>query len=157
QRLDEERAFQNLAKSRKKGDAKEVEIAEGKTQQTVIKQALSNIESDIVYTNRETFIELIKDAFKYTDINLRAPIIKAIWTSLSERDDSAEPCMKNKNKIEADSELRDTEIIPLSENIEEYFEREVLPHVPDAWIDEDKTKIGYEIPFTRYFYKYTKL
>lgn len=156
-RLDEARAFQNLAKSRKKGDAKEEEIAKGEEQQETIKQVLSNMQSDIAYTNRDAFIDLIKDAFKDTDVNLKAPLIKAIWTALSERDDTAEPCMKSKNKIEPDPELRDTEIIPLSENIEEYFEREVLPHVPDAWIDEDKTRIGYEVPFTRYFYQYTKL
>src|SRR5699024_3498561 len=148
---------QNLAKSRKKGDAKEEEIAKGEEQQETIKQVLSNMQSDIAYTNRDAFIDLIKDAFKDTDVNLKAPLIKAIWTALSERDETAEPCMKSKNKIEPDSELRDTEIIPLSENIEEYFEREVLPHVPDAWIDEDKTRIGYEVPFTRYFYQYTKL
>ena len=53
-----------------------------------------------------------------------------------------------------DPELRDTENVPLTEDIEEYFKREVLPFAPDAWIDESKTKIGYEIPFTRYFYKY---
>lgn len=157
ERLDEERAFQNLAKSRKKGDAKEEEIAKGEEQQETIKQVLLNLHSDLVYTNRDAFIDLIKDAFKDTDVNLKAPLIKAIWTALSERDETAEPCMKSKNKVEADSELRDTEIIPLSENIEEYFEREVLPHVPDAWIDEDKTRIGYEVPFTRYFYQYTKL
>lgn len=156
-RLDEERAFQNLAKSRKKGDAKEEEIEKGKEQQETIKQVLSNMQSDIAYTNRVAFIDLIKDAFKDTDVNLKAPLIKAIWTALSERDETAEPCMKSKNKVEADSELRDTEIVPLSENIEEYFEREVLPHVPDAWIDEEKTRIGYEVPFTRYFYQYTKL
>lgn len=50
--------------------------------------------------------------------------------------------------------MRDAENIPLSEDIEEYFAREVLPHVPDAWIDHDKTKTGYEIPFTRHFYRY---
>lgn len=54
----------------------------------------------------------------------------------------------------ADASLRDTENVPLKEDIEEYFKREVLPYAPDAWIDEKKTKIGYEIPFTRYFYKY---
>ena len=51
--------------------------------------------------------------------------------------------------------LRDYEMVPLKEDIHEYFNREVLPFVPDAWIDESKTKIGYEIPFTRYFYKFT--
>jgi type I restriction enzyme M protein len=58
---------------------------------------------------------------------------------------------------EPDSDLRDTENVPLKEDTHEYFEREVKPHVPDAWIDESKTKIGYEIPFTRHFYKYQPL
>ncbi|HNQ44561.1 MAG TPA: SAM-dependent DNA methyltransferase, partial [Candidatus Cloacimonadota bacterium] len=60
-----------------------------------------------------------------------------------------------KGKPEADSELRDTENVPLKEDIEAYFQREVLPHVPDAWIDHSKTKIGYEIPLNRHFYIYT--
>lgn len=60
-----------------------------------------------------------------------------------------------KGKPQPDPKLRDTENIPLSENIAEYMKREVLPYAPDAWIDESKTKIGYEIPFTRYFYEYT--
>ena len=59
---------------------------------------------------------------------------------------------RNKGKPKPDSKLRDTEEVPLGEGIEEYFQREVIPHVPDAWIDEDKTKIGYEIPFNRHFY-----
>lgn len=59
-----------------------------------------------------------------------------------------------KGKPVADPSLRDTESVPLNEDIKEYFKREVLPFAPDAWIDKKKTKIGYEIPFTRYFYKY---
>ena len=59
-----------------------------------------------------------------------------------------------KGKPQADSALRDTENVPLTEDIEEYFAREVLPFAPDAWIDKAKSKVGYEIPFTRYFYKY---
>ncbi len=54
-----------------------------------------------------------------------------------------------------DGELRDCENVPLKEDIHEYFEREVRPHVADAWIDEEKTKVGYEIPLTRHFYKYS--
>ncbi|BEI33217.1 type I restriction-modification system subunit M [Polynucleobacter sp. HIN5] len=61
---------------------------------------------------------------------------------------------KTKGNPQADSNLRDTENVPLKENIEEYFKREVLPHAPDAWIDKEKTKVGYEIPFTRHFYVY---
>jgi type I restriction enzyme M protein len=61
---------------------------------------------------------------------------------------------KNKGKPQPDSNLRDTENVPLKDDIEAYFKREVLPHVPDAWIDHEKTKVGYEIPFNRHFYKY---
>lgn len=156
-RLDDERAFINLATSRKRGENKKAEIEEGKAQQETIKKVLLDMQSETVYKNREEFIDVIKAACKETEINLRAPLLRAIWNALSERDETADVCMKNKKEIEPDSDLRDTEIIPLSDNIEKYFEREVLPHVPDAWIDEDKTRIGYEIPFTRYFYQYTKL
>ncbi len=62
-----------------------------------------------------------------------------------------------KGNIKADPDLRDNETVPLKEDINAYFKREVLPHVPDAWIDEAKTKVGYEINFTRYFYKYQPL
>ena len=61
-----------------------------------------------------------------------------------------------KGKPVADADLRDTENVPMNEDIQEYFEREVLPYAPDAWIDHKKTKLGYEIPMTRYFYKYQK-
>ena len=67
--------------------------------------------------------------------------------------ENGEPIMK-KGKPVADASLRDTENVPLVEDIDRYFEREVLPYAPDAWIDKSKTKVGYEIPMTRYFYKY---
>ena len=69
------------------------------------------------------------------------------------KDENGDPILK-KGKPQPDSALRDTENVPLTEDIAEYFTREVLPFAPDAWIDESKTKVGYEIPFTRYFYKY---
>ena len=59
---------------------------------------------------------------------------------------------KQKGKPQPDSSLRDTENVPLTEKVEDYFRREVLPHAPDAWIDEEKTKVGYEMPFNRHFY-----
>ncbi len=59
---------------------------------------------------------------------------------------------KTKGKPVADANLRDTENVPLAEDVNAYFAREVLPHAPDAWIDEEKTKVGYEIPFNRHFY-----
>jgi type I restriction enzyme M protein len=71
------------------------------------------------------------------------------------RDETGKPVMK-KGKPVADSALRDTENVPLVEDIDAYFAREVLPYAPDAWIDKTKTKVGYEIPMTRYFYEYQK-
>ena len=74
------------------------------------------------------------------------------------RDDSGNLVLstksKSKGQVQADVDLRDTENVSLKENIEEYFKREVLPNAPDAWIDESKSKVGYEIAFSRYFYDY---
>ena len=81
--------------------------------------------------------------FGYTKITVERPL----------RDEKGEPVLK-KGKKQPDTALRDTENVPLTEEIKEYFKREVLPFAPDAWIDEKKSKVGYEIPFTRYFYKY---
>src|SRR5690606_33907591 len=78
---------------------------------------------------------------------------KALRDAIGVRDPEGEVQLV-KGAPEPDPELRDFENVPLNEDVEEYFRREVLPHVPDAWIDHDKTKIGYEIPFTRHFYVY---
>ena len=83
------------------------------------------------------------------------PLLKAIWAAVSVSDPEGE-LQKDKDRSPLpDPELRDYENVPLDEDIDAYFEREVKPHVPDAWIDHAKTKIGYEIPFTRHFYIYT--
>lgn len=87
--------------------------------------------------------------FKNEDFGYRKVVVERPL-----RDESGKPILK-KGKVQADPKLRDTENIPLSEDVAEYMKREVLPYAPDAWIDESKTKIGYEIPFTRYFYEYT--
>jgi type I restriction enzyme M protein len=78
---------------------------------------------------------------------------KALRDALGVRDPEGEVQLV-KGEPEPDPELRDYENVPLHEDVEEYLRREVLPHVPDAWIDHTKTKIGYEIPFTRHFYVY---
>jgi type I restriction enzyme M protein len=85
------------------------------------------------------------------------PLIDAMLGALSERDETADICLDSTGKPECDADLRDNENVPLKEDIHVYFDREVKPHVPDAWIDEEKTKVGYEIPFTRHFYKYKPL
>lgn len=81
--------------------------------------------------------------FGYTKITVERPLY----------DENGELVLK-KGKKQSDPSLRDTENVPLNEDINEYFKREVLPFAPDAWIDKSKTKVGYEIPFTRFFYKY---
>ena len=80
---------------------------------------------------------------------------KAIWSAVSVSDPEGEVQKSKDGSPEPDPDLRDYENVPLDEDIEAYFAREVTPHVPDAWIDQTKTKIGYEIPFTRHFYVYT--
>lgn len=106
------------------------------------------------WKNREAFLEVLKPAFASAGLKLGAPVLKSVLAGLSERDETAELCTSPKGTSEADTDLRDTENVPLGEDIQAYFEREVRAHVPDAWIDESKTKVGYEIPFTRHFYKY---
>ena len=94
------------------------------------------VESDVskIFDNEE---------FGYRKITMERPL----------RDESGELVLK-KGKMQADASLRDTESVPLGEDVDAYVAREVLPFAPDAWVDESKTKIGYEIPFTRYFYTY---
>ena len=95
------------------------------------------------------------------DVKLPAPVFKVLVNHLAEQDDEAEVC-RTKGEPEANADLRDNENVPLGEDIHEYFKREVLPHVPDAWIDTSKTDpldgqvgiVGYEIPFNRHFYQY---
>ena len=82
------------------------------------------------------------EAFGYRTITVERPA----------RDAAGKVVVSNKGKPVADANLRDTENVPLSEKVETYFAREVLPHAPDAWIDHEKTKVGYEIPFNRHFY-----
>ena len=158
ERLYEQKAFQNLAKSKKKGEAGLKEQEAGEEVQNAIIEVLQQLKEDTLYKNREVFTEKLKVAIAGAGIDMKAPLFKTLLAALSEKDKTADICVKNKKgDVEADSDLRDTENVPLKEDIHDYFEREVLPHVPDAWIDEEKTKVGYEIPFTRHFYQYQEL
>jgi len=149
--------FVNLATSKKRKDTEkaEAEIAEGKKMQQSILSALDTISSSGVVKNRDEFTNLMKSAFMHSGLKIPAPLFKAILMALSERDETADRCTGKNDNPEPDSDLRDYENVPLKEDIADYMAREVLPHVPDAWVDESKIKIGYEINFNRYFYKYT--
>ncbi|EKO3695429.1 SAM-dependent DNA methyltransferase [Vibrio metschnikovii] len=128
------------------------------TTQKAILDALACFEED-KYLSRDKFLKQLKA--RLAAVKLSAVQLKLIVKHLGEHDDEAEVC-KSKGQIEANPDLRDNENVPLTETVADYFAREVLPHVPDAWIDESKTDpkdgevgiVGYEIPFNRHFYVY---
>jgi len=159
-RLEEQAAFRNLAVSKKKSPAdRKVEEEEGRALQGKIRAALQ-ILSDKSYISRDKFTSALDSALGKAGLKLKAPMIKAILNAAGERDDAAEVCLDSKGNPEPDTELTDTENVPLKEKAEVYLAREVTPHVPDAWIDtrycDEKDgkvgRVGYEIPFNRHFY-----
>ncbi|MDJ0744759.1 MAG: class I SAM-dependent DNA methyltransferase [Xenococcaceae cyanobacterium MO_167.B27] len=181
QRLWSQTAFINLAKSKKRKDAKamQLEIELGESLQNQIINALNSIDGEQLYKSRAEFEQELDSALKTAGLKIKAPVRKAILAALGESDPEAEICCNKKGEPEPDSNLRDTEIVPLPTDITlplplgydgetglndlvslvkdhclAYLEAEVLPHVPDAWIDFSKTKVGYEIPLNRHFYVY---
>jgi len=143
-RLDDEKALQKL----KADDF------------NLLKQAIQQVDADTLFTNRDDFTRALNAQLKAGDIKLTAAQLKAVLNALSERDSDSDVCTDKKGNAEADSSLRDYENVPLTDDIYKYFEREVKPHVPDAWIDESKRDeqdgevgiVGFEIPFNRHFY-----
>lgn len=160
-RLDEQRTFGRLAESRKKGPAKQREEQEGRALQDAIRQALAALPGEI-YRDRRQFERVLAAALRKAQLKLNKPVRDAIIAALSERDPEAAICRDADGRPEADPDLRDYENVPLAEDVRDYFAREVAPHVPDAWIDETVTdprdrevgRVGYEINFNRYFYRY---
>ena len=180
-RLDDQTAFANLARSKKRKDKEAAarEIEAGRQQQDGIRALLASLESKGRYMDREVFTADLMSAAKREGIKLLKPLLMAVYTALGEKDPEAAICYDSQRRPEPDSDLRDTENIPLPatttlplpldfgpdkphdalidafrDDIDTYMAREVLPHLPDAWVDYDKTKVGYEIPINRYFYVY---
>ena len=152
-RLEDESGFKNLADSKKKDPAiRQQESEAGQRRQEEIRSLLRTL-GEALFKSRDAFLFHLRKSAPVA-IRLSASELKAVLAALSERDETAEICRDARGHAEPDPELRDTETVPLKESIEAYFEREVLPHVPDAWIDHSKTKIGYEIPLNRHFYRY---
>ena len=153
-RLDQLSGFVNLSKSTNKGKDGVKEVAEGEALQKAIKAMLAEMDGTKIYKNREKFMVLMEAAIEEAELEIKAPVMKAILEALSERDETADVCKDKNGNPEPDADLRDCENVPLSENVEAYFKREVLPHISDAWMDRSKDKVGYEINFTKEFYEY---
>ena len=178
EKLKHENAFIKLAESKKRKNEKAIdeEIEQGKKLQSDILQMLKDFDSAKIYKNRDQFTKDLNSAIKKADLNLTPQIKKAILNALSLQDETADICLNSKGSPEPDSNLRDTELVPLPNDIslplpieydakadnsdlvdlvketcENYLEKEVKPHVPNAWIDYGKTKVGYEIPHRKIF------
>jgi len=161
-RLEEEKGFQALAQSKRKGAAGAKELAEGRELQDSIRKLVRGLPATLV-KDRDEIERLLDEGANKGGLKLPTPVRKAILSALCERDETAAICRDKDGNPEPDPELRDTESVPLAEPVEAFFEREVRPHVPDAWIDTSKRDqrdgqvgiVGYEINFNRYFYRYT--
>jgi type I restriction enzyme M protein len=155
--------FQNLAVSKKKDKkARAADEEAGRQQQRAIVGVVESLGSGKTWMDRSQFLRDLDAAVCAAEVKLPAPIRKAIVSALGERDENAAICLDQDGNPEPDPELRDYEYVPLKEDIYAYFDREVKPFVPDAWIDEAKRDdkdgevgiVGYEIPLNRHFYVY---
>jgi type I restriction enzyme M protein len=143
-------------------DAKPFQKLSEDDQSLVLKALQDHIPAGKRWFNREEFEKVLGTALRRSGVKIGAPVKKSILSCLSERDENAEICRDKNGNPEPDTELRDHELVPMNEDWQEYFKREVLPFVPDAWVDESYTddldggvgRVGYEINFNRYFYKY---
>ena len=161
-RFEETKVFQNLAVSKKKDAAERAaDEAEGRKTQNVIRKLLKSMPTTL-FKDRPAFVKHLDAAIKSSGLRVSVAVRRAILDNLGERDDSAAICLDDEGNPETDPDLRDTENVPLGENVQAFFDREVKPHFPDAWVNDsvrdDKDGevgvVGYEINFNRYFYRY---
>jgi len=142
---------ERLERLRTKVDARVADLAE----------RLHSLLGDKPHKNWNVVQQMLEEDAKTNFFPLKRGDLKVLREAFTERDERAERVIERRAGTEviyeADPELRDTENVPLKETIQAYFDREVTPHVPDAWINHEKTVKGYEISFTKYFYKYQPL
>ena len=144
------KTFEKLGKT-----TKHEEPAAGTERQAVVLRAFEGTDwPEGPFTAFEDIWNHYRYNLQQEGLEPNAVIRKMLFEALGSHDSEAEPIRDSKGRVQADGQLRDQENVPLTEAAEDYFEREVLPYVSDAWIDHDKTKIGFEIPFTREFYVY---
>lgn len=143
-------------------EAKPFERLGEEERQGVLEALLMHLPKETRWVSRDAFEHALTAALRRAGVKVGAPVRKAILSALSERDEDAEVCTDKNGNPEPDTDLRDHELVPLNEDWRAYVQREVLPFVPDAWVDESYTdaqdggvgRVGYEINFNRYFYKY---
>ncbi|GGE28238.1 hypothetical protein GCM10011345_37880 [Gemmobacter megaterium] len=143
-------------------EAKPFERLDEGERRDVMEALLVHLPAGQRWMNRDAFDKALSAALRRAGAKIGAPVKKAILSALSERDEDAEVCTDKDGTPEPDTDLRDHELVPLNEDWRAYVQREVLPFVPDAWVDETYTdaqdggvgRVGYEINFNRYFYKY---
>ena len=146
----------NTKEDKRKG---KVQLIDGSSYFNTMKKSLGSKRKFITDTQRQELLKLYEDFtegghskifpnefFGYTKVTIEQPLME-----------NGEVVLDKKGQTKSDSNLRDSERIPLSQDIEEYYEKEVKPHLPNSWMDRTKDKVGYEINFTKYFYKYTPL
>ena len=117
-------------------------------------QAFADRHGDTLYRDRDQFLADWHEVVTNAGGKSGPPSAKAVLAGLGDRDPEAEVCRNRRGEPEADPEWRDSAIVPLREDVDDYLRREILPHIPDVYVDHEKTKIGYEIPLTRHFYRY---
>lgn len=161
-----------VTKDKPEERAGKVQLIDASQCYTSRRKNIGNKRVDITGACRDLIVKLYGDytegTFKDTDengneITVKSKVLDAVTLGYNkitvespQLDENGDKVLK-KNKPVADTKKRDTENVPLEEDIDAYFEREVLPYNPDAWIDRKKTKVGYEIPFTRTFYEYKQI
>lgn len=160
-RLKEHKDFLNDVPSKKNGEQGEAENKEWQELRSVIYEILEEM-LGIAIPSRVKFLEKLESELKKQNCKITKKILKTVWQQIGERDEEVEICLDDNGKPEADNKLKDYERVPWGMDVNDYFKKEVEPYTPDAWIDESVRDakdgkvgiVGYEIPFTRYFYKY---
>ena len=148
-----------LSKKKSKLRRGKIQLIDGSNHYRPLKKSLGNKRKEISEKGKDYILEVYNDFkeneiskiypnefFGYRKLTIEQPLVQ-----------DGKVVMDKKGNMKPDGSLRDSERIPLDVDIDDYFEKEVKPHLPNSWVDKDKTQIGYEINFTKYFYKYTPL
>ncbi len=152
--LEQERAWRNLGRSRKQGEAAQAQLLAGRRNRDALLRALDRLDPQRRYLSRAAFQEDLDRAVEAEGATLTPALRRAVLAALSQPNPQAELQRDAQGAPRPDPALRDHENVPLEEDLDGYMAREVLPWVPDAWVDERQTRLGCEIPFTRHFYAY---